>query len=855
MTDAPHLPSPLLALPELALPELALVALVGASSAGKSTFAARHFRPSEVLSSDAFRALVSDDESSLEATADAFESLYFVAAKRLARGRLTVIDATSVRPDDRRRLVELARQHDVLPVAIVLDLPRSELEARHAARTDRDFSPAVIGRQLAELRRTFRGLGREGFRHVWALRSVAEVDAARVTRTALYTNKKHLSGPFDLIGDVHGCLAELRDLLVRLSYALDGETVTPPPGRTALFVGDLVDRGPDSVGVLRLVMGMVHAGTALMVPGNHEEKLKRALDGKAVNALHGLDVTLAGLDAAGDAFKREVRDFIDALVSHLVLDGGRLVVAHAGLPERYQGRSSGRVRSFALYGDVDGSKDDLGLPVRRDWAADYRGSALVVYGHTPVAAPRGVNRTLNIDTGCAFGGSLTALRYPEMETVSVPAHAQYAVPARPLQEAPAPADAPFDLADFLQAGRIDTRTFGGISLRSGERAAAVETFSRFGVDPRWCLYLPPTMSPVETSSQPDLLEHPAEAFAYYRAQGVGQVICEEKHMGSRALLVLAKSEQAARERFGVQQGTGSIYTRTGRPFFTDPAWEQDVLERARAAVSAAGLWDTLDTDWLVLDAEILPWSLKAGELLRGQYAAVGAAGNAALPAAVAALEGAAARGLDVGPLLERSRGRAADLAAYRDAYRAYVRRADSPAGVQLRPFHLLASAGAVHSDRDHLWHLQTLSALAEADPALFGATDHRVVTLADPASEAQATAWWTALTAAGGEGTGEGMVVKPLVFLNPEPRLLQPAIKVRGREYLRIIYGPEYTRPEHLARLRARSLNAKRSRALREFHLGLEGLARFAEGAPHARIHECVLGVLALESEPIDARL
>ena len=852
--------------PEIGLPELALVALIGASSAGKSSFAARHFLTSEVLSSDAFRALVSDDENSLEATKDAFESLFYVAGKRLSRGRLTVIDATSVRPDDRRTLVDLARAHDVLPVAIVLDLPRSTLEARHAARPDRDFPASVIVRQMTELRRTLRGLGKEGFRHVWVLRSETEVNAAQVRRVPLHTNRRDLTGPFDFIGDVHGCLPELRELLTRLGYVPHGESPETehfmhPQGRTAVFVGDLVDRGPDSVGVLRLVMKMVRAGAALCVPGNHDEKLKRALEGKAVRALHGLDATLAALEKEGEDFKREVKTFIERLVSHLVLDGGRVVVAHAGLPEQYQGRSSGRVRSFALYGDVDGSKDDLGLPVRRDWARTYKGAAQVIYGHTPVARPVWVNRTIDIDTGCAFGGHLTALRYPEQELVSVAAHAQYVVPPRPLAEAEAAEVAAFDLATFSQPGKIHTRTFGGILVKGGERMAAVELWSRFGIEPGWGVYLPPTMSPVETSSQPEYLEHPAEAWAYYRAQGVPEVICQEKHMGSRAVLVLARTGEAAQRVFGREGApdrTGRIYTRTGRAFFAGAVsgrngadWEALILARAHAAAEAAGLWDTLQSDWAVLDAEILPWSLKAGELLRGQYAAVGAAGNAVLPAAAAALAQAAERGLDVAALQTSTEERAAALHAYREAYRAYVRRVDGVDDVQIRPFHLLASAGGVHSDKDHLWHLNTLGTLADADPGLFGRTDYRVVALSDPAAVAGAEAWWHALTEAG----GEGMVVKPLTFLDAENRSLQPAVKVRGREYLRIIYGPEYTRPDNLKRLRARALGAKRARALREFHLGLEGLARLAEGASTSNVQECVLGVLALESDPLDARL
>lgn len=833
---------------ELELPELALVALVGASSAGKSTFAARHFLPSEVLSSDTFRRLVSDDENSLDATTDAFETLFYVAGKRLKRGRLTVVDATSVRPEDRRRLVALAREHDVLPVAIVLDLPKSVLQQRHAARSDRSFDAAVIGRQVAELHRTARGMYREGFRHIWTLRTPEDVDAVQVSRVPLYTNKKHLHGPFDFIGDVHGCLAELCELLLRLGYTIEGCTVTPPAGRTAVFVGDLVDRGPHSAGVLRLVMDMVASGAALCIPGNHDEKLKRALEGKAVKALHGLDQTLAQLDAAGEDFRAEVRRFLDGLVSHLVLDDGKIVVAHAGLPEHYQGRSSGRVRSFALYGDVDGSTNELGLPVRRDWAADYQGSAMVVYGHTPVCTPRWVNRTIDIDTGCAFGGKLTALRYPELELLSVDAYAQYTVPPRPLVDE-VPSEGEWNQADFLQTGRITTRTYGGILLKAGERAAAVETFAGYGIDPRLCLYLPPTMSPVETSAQADYLEYPTEAFAYYREQGISQVICEEKHMGSRALVLLARDEAAAQARFGVEGSIGSIYTRTGRPFFK-PDWEADVLGRAQAAATAAGLWDELQTDWVLLDAEIMPWSLKAEELIQRQYAAVGAAGDATLQAELMALYQASERGLDVAQQSQHAAERFVALSAYREAYRQYVRRVDGPADVKIMPFHLLASQGSVHSDKTHLWHLGTLARLAQADPQLFGETAYRVVQLGT-GDEAEATAWWHTLTESG----GEGMVVKPLDFWTPEPKNLQPAVKVRGREYLRIIYGPEYTLPDNLPRLRARALGAKRARAVREFHLGLEGLSRWVEGVGMWRMHECVLGVLALESEPIDARL
>lgn len=844
----------------LQLPELCLVALIGASGSGKTTLARELFQPGEVLSSDAFRQLVANDENAQDATNDAFEALYFVARKRLARGLLTVIDATNVQADARRPIVALAKEFDVLPVALVLDLPEQQLLERHRAREDRPFGAHVIGQQVNQLHKSLGRLQKEGFRQVTVLCSEEEVASARLERTRLYNNLRHEHGPFDFIGDVHGCLDELRELLTTLGYAVREDlSVTPPAGRKAVFVGDLVDRGPDTPGVLRLVMGMVRAGTALCVPGNHDVKLQRALQGRKVTVAHGLDRSLEQLERETPEFRREVMDFIEGLISHYVLDEGRVVVAHAGMKEAYQGRASGRVREFALYGETTGETDEFGLPVRLNWAAEYRGQARVVYGHTPVPEAEWLNRTIDIDTGCVFGGKLTALRYPELELVSVPARQVYVEPQRPLftaedaLSAQQTHDELLDLADVTGKRVIETRLRGRVTVQEDEAAAALEVMSHFAVDPRWLVYLPPTMSPSETSRREGYLEYPSEAFEHYRRAGVERVVCEEKHMGSRAILVAARDAEAARARFGVTDGsTGAVYSRSGRPFFGDAALGAEVLARVRDALESSGLWQDLNTDWVVLDAEILPWSLKAGELLRQQYAAVGAAAALALPAELQVLEQAAARGLPVEGLLARTRERAEMTAAYVRAYRQYVRRVTSLADVRLAPFHLLASEGAVHVGRDHLWHLQTLARLAQADPDLFIATAHREVDLHDEASTRAAEDWWLDLTARG----GEGMVVKPLGFVaRGRKGLVQPAVKVRGREYLRIIYGPEYTAPQNLERLRGRGLSGKRALALREFALGVEGLERFVRREALRRVHECAFGVLALESEPLDPRL
>jgi protein phosphatase len=850
-------------------PDLSLVVLIGASGSGKSTFAKKHFLPTEVISSDYCRALVSDDENDLAATDDAFDILHFVAAKRLAAGRLTVADATNVKPEDRKPLIELARQYHCLPVAIVLNVPERICQDRNRVRTDRHLPDHVAHRQLQNLRRSLRGLEREGFRHVLILSSPEEADSIVLERVPLYNNKKTESGPFDIIGDIHGCYDELTALLTQLGYISargDGKaegawTFVPPAGRKAAFLGDLSDRGPNSPGVLRLVMNMVEQGHAYCVPGNHDIKLLRKLRGKDVQLTHGIAETLEQLDKEQPEFRNQISKFLDALVSHYVFDGGRLVVAHAGMKEEMQGRGSGKVRDFALFGETTGEVDEFGLQVRYNWAADYRGSATVVYGHTPIPEPEWLNRTINIDTGCVFGGKLTALRYPEKELISVPAARVYYQPVRPLQPAAIALDLSaqqahddlLDLEDVVGKRFIGTRLHSNITIPAENAMAALEVMSRFAINSKWLIYLPPTMSPTETSHEPGLLEHPAEAFAYFRHEGVPTVVCEEKHMGSRAVVILCRDEEVARKRFGViGEGIGACYTRTGRRFFDSSELETLFLGRIREAADRASFWDLVKSDWFCLDAELMPWSAKAQELLRRQYAAVGASAHAAFQGAIDGLDQAASQDPEIAQLRDRIRERALLAERFVASYRRYCWPVQSLDDLKLAPFHLLASEGYTYFDRDHLWHMETLGALCAGDPRLLLATQHRKVDLVDAANEQSAIDWWTEHTGRG----GEGMVVKPLRFIEKGRRgLVQPGVKCRGREYLRIIYGPEYTLPEHLERLRSRALGRKRSLAQREFALGVESLERFIRHEPLRRVHECVFGVLALETEPVDPRL
>lgn len=988
---------------KIEIPQLALVVLIGPSGSGKSTFARRHFKPTEVISSDYCRGLIADDENDQAVSREAFDLLHTIAAKRLALGRLVVVDATNVKPADREPLVALARQYHCLPVAIVFNLPERICQERNAQRPDRDFGPHVIRGQRGALRRGLRGLKRDGFRYIFTFDTPEEADAAVIERIPLWNDRRDEHGPFDIIGDVHGCFEELSALLTALGYAHTGPAGawSHPQGRKLIFVGDLVDRGPKAPEVVRLVLDSVKAGRALCVPGNHDVKFMRAVWGRNVQLTHGLAESLEQFKAYEEhyhGFSRVAAEFIDDLVSHYVLDGGRLVVAHAGMREEMQGRGSGKVREFALYGETTGETDEFGLPIRYNWAAEYRGRAMVVYGHTPVPEAEWLNNTINIDTGCVFGGKLTALRYPERELVSVPARRIYAESRRPflgrefgsrldgvayvprpgsyavirddagrvavirsrsgcglpggganagetaeqtlrrealeetghalvidrelgkaveymqdpdlgplikqctlfaarlgesvqaagepdheliwlepnaaaeamllrchawaiqlalgsdaalsVQHAP---DDVLDIADLLGKRLIATRLQGNVIIDAERGAAALEVLSRFAADPRWLIYLPPTMSPCETSKAEGLLEHPREAFAHYRLEGLPRVVCEAKHMGSRAVMIICRDAAAARRRFGVvDEGIGIVYTRTGRRFFDDPEHEAALLARTRDALSEAGLWDELQTDWACLDCELMPWSAKAQVLLQDQYAAVGAAARAALSETTAALRLARANGADTTALLERMKNRALLSDAYVCAYQHYCWPVASVADLKLAPFHLLAAEGRVYVDRDHAWHMAMLSRLCAAAPEILLATPFRVVDLLDAESESAATAWWEALTSDG----GEGMVVKPYDFIARGSRgLVQPAVKCRGREYLRIIYGPEYTRPEHIARLRFRALGRKRALARREFALGIEALERFVRREPLRRVHECVFGVLALESEPVDPRL
>lgn len=847
---------------EIKLPEISLVLLVGASSSGKSTFAKRYFLPTEVISSDYCRALVSDNENDLSATNAAFELLHFLAAKRLKLGKLTVIDALNLRKEDRAKLVQLAKHNYALAAAIVLETPIHKLFDRHETRTDRSFGKNILERQFDDFKRSMKTIEREGFSYTYFVNPEEEL---KIFRQPLWNNKKQEKGPFDIIGDVHGCFDELQELLAKLDYNIsineEGHfNVQNPENRRAIFLGDLTDRGKKSPETLRLVMDMVKAGKAFCIAGNHDDKLNKFLSGKNVNTAHDLNKTIQQLASTSNEFKKEVKEFLNGLIAHYVLDDGNLVVAHAGLPEEMQGRAAAAVRAFCLFGETTGEIDEFGLPVRYNWSKNYKGKAMVVYGHTPIPEPEWLNNTINIDTGCVFGGRLTALRYPEKEIVSVDSKEAYCEPIRPIQtDMQERISAQHEYDDLLDIdiinGKylIETKFHSKVIIREENAVAALEVMSRFALNPKWLIYLPPTMSPAETSKLENYLEHPQEVFSYYQKNGVTQLICEEKHMGSRAIAIVCKTSDVATKRFGLlQECLGTIYTRTGRRFFDDEETEKQLLIVLNDALKKSNFWEKHNTDWVCLDGELLPWSAKAKDLLVKQYAAVGTSATNSLNKTISALQGAKSRGVKVEELLEKYSIRKVSIENYITSYRHYSRDTKGIEGLVYAPFHILATEGKTNFDKSHPWHLENIRDFCHEDPKFLMVTANKLVDLNDEASKQEAIQWWLELTAKG----GEGIVVKPVDYITfNKGRIVQPAMKCRGREYLRIIYGPEYDLGDNLQTLKERNVKVKRDLAIKEFTLGFEALDRFVNREPLRRIHECVFGVLALESEAVDPRL
>lgn len=844
---------------EITITEPGLVLLVGSTGSGKTTLAKRLFAEHETVSLDACRALVCGNPEDQSATLDATAVAEAIVEARLRRRLLTVLDATNVRGEDRQRWIAVAERTHSLVSAIILDPGMSFCHKAARSREGTRYNPKAVEQQHSLLKRDMRKLSKtHGIRNAVWLSSPEEIENATIERRRTYNDLRHIAGPFDIIGDIHGMTDELERLLEELGWTCswkgEGESRTVelshPEGRKLVFIGDATDRGPRSLDALRIVRAAVTSGVGYAVASNHDIRVSRWLRGIYVADGGGIETTKAEFEGTSEAFRVAMGEFLDGLPAHFVFDGGKLAVAHAGLEEGMILGASKATREFAIYGPKTPPDAD-GKSARIDWARDYRGKTSVVYGHSACDEAKWFNNTICIDTACVYGGELTALRWPEKQIVSVKADKVYAELDKPLlSRKDNRGFLDISHADISGKKHIETSLVRRVTVEADQMTAAMETLSRFTIDPRLLVYLPPTMSPVESSSRPGFLEHPDQAFEYYRAAGIDDVVVETKHMGSRAHILFCRDNTVARTRFHTDDDhIGHIWTRNGNPFFKD-AERRMVLERLSTA--AAPLFAELDTDWLLLDAEIMPWNAKAATLIRDLYAPTGLASQVGTGLVLDSISRFAARGVsDTSEMTRHFSQRNENAKAFDRVWRGYSWETPTIDEIRIAPFHVLASEGRVHTRERHANHMKWIDLLIGRDPIL-AQTDFQEVSLSSQASMDIVIEKWLDNTAKG----AEGIVVKPHSFTVMGARdMIQPALKVRGRDYLRIIYGVDYDLPENLVRLRERATKSKRARAIKEHALSVEGLERLVRGEPLRRVHECVAAIIGLESDPSDPRL
>ncbi|MGI2326726.1 polynucleotide kinase-phosphatase [Planococcus sp. YIM B11945] len=861
----------------IGLPHTGIVLLIGPSNSGKSTFLKQLIEeqailPSEIISSDDFRVLVSDQEfiewrnrpqdeaaglmdEYQEISKEAFAMMDSVIEARCRLNKIVLVDATHLRSDDRKKYVLMAEKNHVPIHAIVFDVAERTLLDRDDAR-DNPRGKRRIKQQYQIFRNEKRFIKKEGFASVYTFKEKEGIEIFR----QLNPIEIDLGQGIDVIGDIHGCYSEMIELLEKLGYQenRDGFYVHPE-GRKFVSVGDVMSRGPASIKTMAFFYKHVQQHLALMIDSNHGWKIARWLDGRQVVLSHGDEKVEAEFSAYGkeagkeelELLKQQLKTFLMDAPSHYVFKKNGvpvMVCAHAGIRDKFIGKQSEAISDFCRYGD-SGGFDENGKPIRKDWTVSHQSSLLIVWGHDPKPKPLLINNTINIDQGAVFGGELTAYRYPEREFVAVKAKEDYSGAAdNPLKDWEKNRLNPPNLAKFLSGYSVLTEELGEVKVPQELVQPAMDAVSHFTVPIEQLVYIPPTMSPPPKPSALDgYLEHPQEAIDYYRSQGIHTMIAEKKHMGSRAILFLFKNKSAAEQHTGTSS-LGVIYSRTGKRFF-DKETEEKLLLQLNKELNGMNYFEEHGTDYVLLDAEIMPWNLKAKELIANQYAHV--AENALVDRTLLRekLSGSVQTNEGLQQWLDEYEQKLENAHVFQDVFQKYCWNVDSTDAIQIAPFHVLAHSSGSFFDKPHTWHMEMNRHLASHSD-LFVKTEFKIIS--DETSENDVIEWWRNMT----EDGHEGIIIKPEAYIaKNKGKLLQPAIKVRGRKYLSIIYGMDYLEERNLERLKNRNTGKKQKLALREFALGLEGLIRFTNGETIERVHECSLGTLAMESDAVDPRL
>lgn len=862
---------------KIVLPYAGIVLLVGPSNSGKSTLLKsmienKKILSSEVVSSDEFRVLVSNiefidwrerpkDEADClfdeyqSISKEAFSMMDSVIEARCRLNKLTFVDATHLHPDDRKRYISLARKKHVPIVTVVLDIPLDTLIERDDQRDD-PRGKRRIKQQYQVFKREKRFIKKEGYTSTYFLNETNNIELVRRSNP-IEIDVKH---GIDIIGDIHGCYDEMILVIEKLGYQKNQQDLyMHPDGRKFISLGDVMSRGPESLKTMLFFLRHVQNNLAYMIDSNHGWKIARWLDGRNVTLNHGDEKVAEDFKQYEEEFgikraeeiKCTLKEFLLQAPSHYVFTKNgvqTLICTHAGIKDEFIGKQSHDISDFCRYGDTDGF-NQKGKPIRKDWFINHKTNTLVVWGHDPKPQPLLINNTINIDQGVVFGGKLTAFRFPEKEFVSIKALNDYSESTdNPLKEWEKRRLSPPNIGKFINGYSVLTEELGEVQIHQDIVKPAIDTISHFTIPIEQLIYIPPTMSPTpNASSLDDYLEHPQEAIDYYKSQGIQTMIAEKKHMGSRAILFLFKDKAAAKKYVGIDT-LGVIYTRRGRRFF-DVSTEGKLVMKINKDLHEYGYFQKYDTEYLLLDAEIMPWNYKAKELISNQYAHVSE--NAILDRTKlkGKIEAAAGENNDLKGWLEEYQQKLENAVTFKEVFQKYCWDIEDVNQIQIAPFHMLAHSKETFFDQSHTWHMEMNRELAKHS-SLFVETEYKIIN--NKASEEEVIKWWECMTSEG----HEGIVIKPESFISRNKgKLLQPAIKVRGRKYLNIIYGMDYLLPENLVRLKNRNTGKKQKLALREFALGVEGIKRFVNGESIERVHECVLATLAMETDPVDPRL
>jgi polynucleotide kinase-phosphatase len=873
-----------------------ILILSGTSSSGKSTLASAHFKSSQVLSSDFFRTMVSDEsvtkkmpekvdvdqdyerferiifQEYKKISEDAFDLLKETLKKRAKNNRLTVIDATSLYAEDIQAYAKIAKENHV-PISIVfLNIPYKQVIENDAKRENARGNQRIKRQQqlLKRLMNQKKSLDKAGIREIYDIQSLDNVHIEIENPQNIISIDKGI----DIIGDGHGLLQTRIQLFKKAGYVLGEDGLfRHPNGRKIVYVNDETSRGflssdeikygrYPSIAMMVSMKEHVEANLAYAVDSNHNYKIWRWLEGRNVTLAHGDEKVEEEFEAFAQEFgeektlllKKELAAFLKSLPSHVIIeDRGfhRAVVTHAGIKDDMIGKFSREIRDFCRFGPTDGLEDS-GKPKRLDWTKEHKNGQLIIWGHEPHPNVTLENDTINVDTGGFCGHYLSMLRYPEMDILQEKNDISFVEDENNpiLKQKKKRFEFP-NLSRLLYGFDLQT-SFGTFRAGAKNVQSVIESVSTRMAPFEEVFYVPPTMSPTpKTSSLDDFLEHPQEAFDYYKNQGITRLVCEKKHMGSRAYITLFKNKQVG-ERYFNRPSLGSILSRNNIKFFKK---EEEEIVLTKLNEDLQPYFDEMNTDLLVIDAEILPWNLKASGLITKQY---GLTSNAAIHKRKTHVERLLSfqetRSINIQDEIDQAKHLLENAEKFHKAFTYYcwdndVRKLE---GIKIAPFHILAFSHKTNFDENHVWHMVQGIRLAELSDLMMQ-TEHKVLDLNDEHAVKEITRWWLEMTAEG----HEGMVIKPLDFIsyNQHEDIIQPAIKVRGREYLRIIYGMDYLDEENLSIIKKRSASKKMKNALNEFKLSMESIQRFIDQESISRIHECVVASLSYENEKLDPRL